>query len=156
MSTATGAPAGAAPRRPPAERLLAVLLRVAAASFVAFFGAGLVVLVSGAPVPDAARDLLLWGTNGRAYELMICAIYLVWGIFLWVAAREPARHRLFLDFTVVANVAHFATMLVEGLTLPGEHHHLYGDVLLGWVLLLPLAVTWSRVRRTTASRPPQP
>lgn len=58
-----------------------------------------------------------------------------------------ARHTLFLDFTAIADTAHFGTMLVEGLTMTGEHHHLYGDILPAWVLLIPLAAVWLTARR---------
>ena len=63
---------------------------------------------------------------------MISTIYLVWGAFLWRAASQPFRHRLFIDFTVAANAAHFGLMFLQGLLMPGEHIHLAGDVLLGW------------------------
>ncbi len=90
---------------------------------------------------DAGRLLLRlvrWGDQqggGQHYELMISTIYLVWGAFLWRAASQPFRHRLFIDFTVAADAAHFGLMLLQGLLMPGEHIHLAGDVLLGWASL---------------------
>ncbi|MGV8744124.1 DUF6632 domain-containing protein, partial [Pseudomonas aeruginosa] len=79
--------------------------------------------------PDAGRllvRLVPWGDQqggGQHYELMISTIYLVWGAFLWSAASQPFRHRLFIAFTVAANDAHFGLMFLQGLLLPGEHIH---------------------------------
>lgn len=81
---------------------------------------------------------------------MISTIYLVWGAFLWRAASQPFRHRLFIDFTVAANAAHFGLMFLQGLLIPGEHIHLAGDVLLGWASLLPLMLFWIPQRKRAA------
>ena len=43
---------------------------------------------------------------------MLTAIHLVWAVMLWRAAADPARHLLFLDFTIWASVAHGLVMLV--------------------------------------------
>lgn len=88
-----------------------------------------------------------WGSNSEAYELMICTIYLVWSAFLWAAARRPLQQKLFLDFTITANLAHFSVMFLQSLFLHGEHHHMMEDVLLGWVGLLVLMVAWIPARR---------
>ncbi|MDQ6155143.1 hypothetical protein NMF55_09175, partial [Pseudomonas aeruginosa] len=88
--------------------------------------------------------------GGQHYELMISTIYLVWGAFLWRAASQPFRHRLFIDFTVAANAAHFGLMFLQGLLMPGEHIHLAGDVLLGWASLLPLMLFWIPQRKRAA------
>ncbi|GAA2825808.1 DUF6632 domain-containing protein [Nonomuraea rubra] len=37
---------------------------------------------------------------------MLFAIYIVWGVFLLVAARNPLANRSFLSFTMWANLAH--------------------------------------------------
>ena len=105
---------------------------------------------------DAGRLLLRlvrWGDQqggGQHYELMISTIYLVWGAFLWRAASQPFRHRLFIDFTVAANAAHFGLMFLQGLLMPGEHIHLAGDVLLGWASLVPLMLFWIPQRKRAA------
>jgi len=36
---------------------------------------------------------------------MLAAVYIVWGVCLWIAARAPLQHRLFIDFTITANLA---------------------------------------------------
>ena len=42
---------------------------------------------------------------------MFATVYIVWAIFLFGSAREPLTHRLFLDFNLTANAAHFTAML---------------------------------------------
>ncbi len=82
---------------------------------------------------------------------MLSAVYIVWGLFLWLTAKDPLRHRLFLDFTIAANAAHFGVMLEQGIVTEGEHTHLVGDVLLGWLLVIVLAAVCLPVRRRTAA-----
>lgn len=118
----------------------------AALSFV-FFAASFIAAVLNPDIGQTLTDLLRWGDHPtRAYELMISAIYIAWAPFLWVAAGRPAQHHLLLDFTLVVNAAHFGTMAGMSLLMHDEHHHLYGDVLLGWAGLLAYGVTWLAAR----------
>lgn len=133
-------------------RWLPVLLKAAGAGFIAFFG--FLTVAVFVEIGPAVESLIKWGDRGEAYELMICSIYLTWGVFLWLASANPLAHKLFLDFSVVANVVHFTVMFVEGLVMPGEHAHLYGDVALGWAGLIPLAWIWWRVRDIRSSPSP--
>jgi hypothetical protein len=131
-------------------------LRLLAVFFLLFFGGALAMVLSGLDQTllglscgPAVLGLARWGNRGgggQDYELMIAVIYLVWGAFLWRAAVEPLRHRLFIDFTVAANVGHFGLMLLQSLLLTGERMHLAGDVLLGWLCLIPVIVLWLPVR----------
>jgi hypothetical protein len=52
---------------------------------------------------------------------MLFAIYIVWGIFLIIAARAPSQHRLFLEFTLWANLAHGLLMVGQALTMPAYY-----------------------------------
>ena len=126
---------------------LSFILRFLAIGFGIFFSALALHSVHLIGFGDTYLSLVRWGSHGEAYELMICVIYLAWSPFLWIAAREPLRQKLFIDFTVVVNVVHFGTMFVQGLVMEGEHQHLYGDVLLGWFGLLPLIVIWLPLRK---------
>ena len=81
---------------------------------------------------------------------MLSAIYVVWGAFLWVAARAPLEHRLFIDFTIVANLAHAAVMAVQSFTYQGEHAHLWGDVVILFAVAGVLAALWLPVRTRSA------
>jgi hypothetical protein len=55
----------------------------------------------------------------------------VWAIFLFRSARAPLRNRLFLDFNLIANSAHFAAMLVMS--------------------TVPVAACWLPVRRRSSA-----
>ncbi|AIV66086.1 putative membrane protein [Burkholderia pseudomallei] len=149
-------------KRPPASPWLSLVIRLLGVSFVLFFGAAIVTILlgidhraTGDPIGLLVLRLVRWGGvhgGGEHYELMISTVYVVWGAFLWKAADAPFEHALFLDFTVVANVAHFGLMFVQGLTMPGEHLHLVGDVALGWLALALFAATWLPARGNTRKR----
>ena len=118
----------------------------AALSFI-FFTASFVAAILNPNIGHVLTMLLRWGDHPtRAYEMMISVIYMAWAPFLWIAAGDPRKHRLFLDFTLVGNAAHFTTMAVMSMTMPMEHDHMFGDVLLGWVGLIAYAVTWFSAR----------
>jgi hypothetical protein len=40
------------------------------------------------------------------------AIYIVWAVMLWRASDNPAKHSLFIDFTLWANTAHGFVMII--------------------------------------------
>jgi hypothetical protein len=44
---------------------------------------------------------------------MLFIIYIVWGVFLLIAAREPRAYLSFLNFTMWANLAHGLLMVVQ-------------------------------------------
>lgn len=131
------------------------VMRLLALGFLLFFGTGMIVILFynqsllNSEGGRLAMSLVRWGNpggGGEHYELMICVIYIVWGAFLWRAAANPLRHKLFMDFTVVANTAHFGLMFIQGLLMHGEHIHLVGDILLGWAGLLLLILFWLPAR----------
>ncbi|AHI67186.1 DUF6632 domain-containing protein [Burkholderia thailandensis] len=148
--------------RPQASPWLSLITRLLGVSFVLFFSTLIVTIllgidhqIAGNPIGLLALRLVRWGGvhgGGEHYELMISAVYVVWGVFLWEAANEPFEHKLFLDFTVAANAAHFGLMFVQGLVMPGERIHLVGDVALGWFVLVLFAATWIPARSKTAKR----
>jgi hypothetical protein len=70
------------------------------------------------PGPPAASD----------YFLMIVGVYATLGIFLILAARDPAAHRSLILFTIWSSLVHAAVMAVEAQAAPGQHGHLVGDV----------------------------
>jgi hypothetical protein len=129
-----------------ANARLSLVLRAIGALFVLFFVVAFVASAMKVSTPDILYRMLGCGGVGDAEEQMISVVYIVWGVFLWLAARDPLRHRLFIDFTLVANVAHFGLMGIQSFTY-GEHTHLYGDVLLGFLVLAALGFAWLPVRR---------
>jgi hypothetical protein len=120
----------------PAERRLSVVIRVVGAVLVVFFTLALIGSATQSQLPELLYRLVGWGSIGDAEEQMIAIVYIVWGLYLWRAAGDPLRNRLFIEFTIVANVAHAVLMGIQALAYPGEHLHLAGDVpalLIAWL-----------------------
>ncbi|HUQ00794.1 MAG TPA: DUF6632 domain-containing protein [Aeromicrobium sp.] len=132
---------------------LSNVLRAVGAIFVGFFVAAIIGSATKTADPAWLYRLVGWGDVGDAEEQMISIVYIVWGFFLWKAAKEPLSHRLFLDFTLVANIAHFGLMGVQSIVMRGEHMHLVGDVLAGFALVAVLAAAWLPARRQAVSAP---
>ena len=127
------------------------VIRLTALGFFVFFFVLALHSLNLIDFGDTYSSLVRWGVNAEAYELMICMIYIVWSVFLWRCAGKPYEEITFIDFTVVANMAHFGLMFFQGLFMEGEHQHLHGDILLAWAGLFPLIVFWFFLR-PSASR----
>ena len=61
------------------------------------------------------------------YFMMIVGIYATLGVFLILAARDPAANRSLIWFVVWSSVVHAAIMAVQSFG-PGHMGHLMGDV----------------------------
>lgn len=68
------------------------------------------------------------GGDGAYYFQMIVGIYATLGIFLILAAKNPAKHRSLIAFTIWSSVVHAAIMAVQAFNDPAETGHLVGDV----------------------------
>lgn len=68
------------------------------------------------------------GGEGQYYFQMICGIYAVLGAYLIVAARNPAKYRSLVSFTVWSSVVHAVIMAAQAIGDDREHGHLVGDV----------------------------
>jgi len=80
-----------------------------------------------------------WGMEGRHYLHMILVVYATLGVFLILAARDPASHRSLLLFTAWSSIAHGALMAGQAVVLH-QHGHLAGDVAAMFVLGFGLAL----------------
>jgi hypothetical protein len=83
-----------------------------------------------------------WQPEQPAYLHMILSIYITLGVFLLLAARDPARHLSLIWFTVWSSLAHATVMAIHSVTDPGQMGHLWGDVaglVLTAAVLAPLA-----------------
>jgi len=69
-----------------------------------------------------------WTPEQPAYLQMIWGIYATLGVFLLLAARDPARNTSLIWFTVWSSIVHGAVMAVHSVTDPGQLGHLTGDV----------------------------
>jgi len=140
-----------------ASKWLPWIIRLTALGYLCFFVPDLLLAtthrIQGLP-PVLAR-LFDWGNGGDAVAVMFATVYIVWAIFLFGSAREPLTHRLFLDFNLTANAAHFTAMLIMALTMPEHHDHTVGVIALGVLTTVPLAACWLPVRRA-AKQTPEP
>ena len=68
------------------------------------------------------------GGEGMYYFQMIVGIYATLGIFLILAAKNPAEHRSLIAFTIWSSVVHAVIMAAQALSDPSESGHLVGDV----------------------------
>jgi len=136
---------------------LPLLIRLTALGYLAFFLPNLMLAATDriSALPPLLGRLFDWGEGGRgdpAVGVMFSTVYIVWAIFLFRSARDPGANRLFLDFNLTANAAHFAVMLVMAVTMPGEHQHIAGVIALGVISTVPLAACWLPVRSSKSVR----
>jgi DNA-binding helix-hairpin-helix protein with protein kinase domain len=68
------------------------------------------------------------GGEGMYYLQMIVGVYAVWGVFLILAANNPAENRSLISFTAWASIVHAAIMTAQALGDEHETGHLIGDV----------------------------
>jgi hypothetical protein len=129
---------------------LPVMIRLTAVGYLLFFVPDLILAsthrVSGLP-PMLAR-LFDWGGGGDAVAVMFSTVYIVWALFLFGSARTPLANRLFLDFNLTANSAHFGVMLVMAVVMRDEHQHLAGVAALGLLTTVAVGACWLPVRRS--------
>ena len=69
--------------------------------------------------PGGSFHWLIWDDINGHVGPMIIIIYIVWGIFLLKAAKNPVAYKSFLDFTMWANLAH--GLLMIPMALEGSH-----------------------------------
>jgi len=62
------------------------------------------------------------------YFMMIVGVYATLGVFLMLAARNPAANTSLIWFTVVSSAVHALIMAVQAIGDPMQHGHLLGDV----------------------------
>jgi hypothetical protein len=70
-----------------------------------------------------------WHPGQSDYLQMIMGIYATLGVFLLLAARDPARHLSLISFTIWSSVVHGLIMAIQSVVSPEHMGHLYGDVL---------------------------
>ena len=123
------------------------MIRLTAVGYLLFFVPDLMFAIT-----HRANALFDWGESGQPIAIMFATVYIVWALFLFASARDPLANRLFLDFNLTANAAHFAAMLIMALAMLDERRHLAGVVALGLLTTVPLAACWLPVRRRDPDR----
>lgn len=120
---------------------LRIVLRVLSVGFIAAFIPWITLILLKAPIlapGGALAPLLRFQPYNAHYESMMAAIYIAWAVMLWRAAGDPAKHPLFIDFTIWATAAHALVMLIATPIQKG----LLMTVFEGLPLLVIAAVLW--------------
>jgi len=127
------------------------MIRLTAIGYLLFFVPDLVLATTHhiSTLPPLLARLFDWGqggSNDQAVAMMFSTVYVVWAAFLLYSAKAPLANKLFLDFNLTANAAHFGVMLVMATTMSHEHQHIAGVLMLGLLTTVPLAACWLPVR----------
>jgi hypothetical protein len=90
----------------------------------------------------------MWPTPQRnlPFENMLVAMYMVSGVFLFWAARDPVRFLPLIDFTIVANVVHGFVMLNDALRWGLEANLRPGGDVIG-TFIVPVLLILTHPRR---------
>jgi hypothetical protein len=138
-----------------AAKWLPLMIRLTALGYLLFFVPDLVLATTHQiqVLPPFLARLFNWGEGGDAVTVMFATVYIVWAIFLFQSARAPLAHRLFLDFNLTANSAHFTAMLIMALAMPEHRQHAAGVILLGLLTTVPVGACWLPVRGTAPQVP---
>lgn len=94
---------------------LRFFLKILSVGFLTAFIPWITLILLNAPIlapGGRLAPLLRFQPYNANYESMMTAIHLVWAVMLWRASHDPARHLLFIDFTIWANAAHGVVMLI--------------------------------------------
>jgi hypothetical protein len=138
------------PTRP--RRAFRAFLRVYGVATLAIFVLLLVGFLAQSPLLAEHGGALNWtiwndvrcGSEHMHVPPMLMVIYIVWGIFLLRAARNPQGYRSFLNFTMWANFAHGALMAAQaGSELDRYWSKFFTDI--PFVVILSLGIyLWQR------------
>ncbi|MGB6205783.1 DUF6632 domain-containing protein [Mycobacterium sp.] len=129
-----------------------IFLRVYGGLTLAIFVLLLVGFLDQSPLLAEHGGALNWtiwndvrcGSEHMHVPPMLMVIYIVWGVFLLRAARDPQSYTSFLSFTMWANLAHGLLMAVQAAT---EIQHYWSKFLtdIPFVLILALGIyLWRR------------
>jgi len=94
---------------------LGALLRLLSIGYLIGFISWIALILLDAPILAAGgtlAPLLRFQPYNPHMESMITAIYVVWAVMMWRASRCPAKHSLFIDFTIWASAAHGLVMVI--------------------------------------------
>jgi hypothetical protein len=84
---------------------------------------------------------------------MLFAIYLVWGVFFFRAARNPPAYASFLNFTMWANLFHGLVMAVQA-TMMMDHYWRKWLTDIPFTLILSLGIyLWGTTSRRDSTGP---
>ena len=96
---------------------LKLFLNIYGVLSILLFG-GLFLLTSfDAPLMQevGALRFMRWDVLSKHVEMMLEAVYLVWGVFMLKAAHKPMAYLSFLSFTLWANLVHGLLMIPQAM-----------------------------------------
>jgi hypothetical protein len=134
----------------PKLRALQMFFRLFGWLSLLLFSVLLAAFVFGLKAFDTGGPLnwMLWGGVGDHVAPMLLAVYVVWSVYIIKAARDPVAQRLFLEFTVWANVAHGVVMIPHALMAPEFMVKFATDIPM---VFLP-AIAWITLRPQSMKR----
>ena len=88
--------------------------------------------------PGGKYNWLIWDDVYGHVGPMLVIIYLVWGVYFFIAATDPVKYRTFLDFTMWANAAHGVLMIPMALYGSMYHSKFLTDI--PFILILALGI----------------
>ena len=131
-------------------RLLQLILRIWAIVSIAIFSTIFIgyAMHANAFRPGGGLHWAVWDDLPGHVAMMLASIYLTWAVFLLLAARKPADHASFLNFTMWANLVH-GLVMIPGAFEHGYHSKFLTDI--PWILLLSAAIYFLRPSETPAT-----
>jgi len=120
-------------------KALKIFLTIYGIVSIMLFGTLFLLTSIDAPIiqEGGALRFLRWDILSKHVELMIEIVYLVWGIFMLIAARKPLSNLSFLNFTLWANLAHGILMIPQAM-MAGMMYKMYTDI--AYCLLLAIGL----------------
>ena len=134
-------------------RSLQIFLCIFGIISIMLFGTFFLLTSLDAPVMQEGGGLrfLRWDILSKHVELMIEVVYLVWGIFMLLAARKPLSYLSFLNFTLWANLAHGLLMIPQAFMV-GMMYKMFTDVAYCLVLAIGLWILLPRGEEPTTQK----
>jgi hypothetical protein len=126
---------------------LKLFLNVYGVISIVLFGGLFLFTMIDAPIlqEGGAMRFMRWEPLAKHIELMIEGVYFVWGIYFFLAARNPLRYLSFIDFTIWANAVHGVIMVVQTIVMPMFLYKIFTDVAYCLVLAAGLLILRPRV-----------
>lgn len=118
---------------------LKIFLTIYGIVSILLFGTLFLLTSIDAPIiqEGGALRFLRWDILSKHVELMIEIVYLVWGVFMVIAARKPLSNLSFINFTLWANLAHGLLMIPQAVMV-GMMYKMYTDIAYCLVLAVGL------------------
>jgi hypothetical protein len=90
-----------------------------------------------------------WTPRQPEYEQMIMGLYIVLGVFLIRAAKDPVKHASLIWFTIWSSIVHGGIMFVQAIVDETERANLLGDVP---ALFLVAIILWYLMPKKTQAQ----